>query len=89
MLKRGCLLVVFFIGSLVLLPLTGGAPISAAEKEAEKKQDVVVEPKESFNLILPFKDVTVGQGQEVTMDRSEEHTSELQSLAYLLFPLLL
>lgn len=24
--------------------------------------------KESFNLILPFKDVTVGQGQEVTMD---------------------
>ena len=26
------------------------------------------EPKESFNLILPFKDLTVGQGQEVTMD---------------------
>jgi hypothetical protein len=24
--------------------------------------------KESFDLILPFKDVTVGQGQEVTMD---------------------
>ena len=24
--------------------------------------------KESFNLILPFKDLTVGQGQEVTMD---------------------
>jgi len=66
MLKRGCLLVVFFIGSLVLLPLTGGAPISAAEKEAEKKRDV--ESKESFNLILPFRDVTVGQGQEVTMD---------------------
>lgn len=66
MLKRGCLLVFFFIGSLSLLPLTGGAPISAAEKEAEKKRDV--ESKESFNLILPFRDVTVGQGQEVTMD---------------------
>jgi uncharacterized membrane protein len=25
-------------------------------------------PKESFNLILPFKDLTVGQGQEATMD---------------------
>jgi len=66
MLKRGYLLVFFFIGSLSLLPFTGGAPISAAEKEAEKKPDV--ESKESFNLILPFRDVTVGQGQEVTMD---------------------
>ena len=26
------------------------------------------ESKETFNLILPFKDLTVGQGQEVTMD---------------------
>lgn len=25
-------------------------------------------PKESFNLILPFKHLTIGQGQEVTMD---------------------
>ena len=66
MLKRGYLLVFFFIGSLSLLPFTGDAPISAAEKEAEKKPDV--ESKESFNLILPFRDVTVGQGQEVTMD---------------------
>ena len=66
MLKRGYLLVLFFIGSLSLLPFTGDAPISAAEKEAEKKRDV--ESKESFNLILPFRDVTVGQGQEVTMD---------------------
>lgn len=65
-LKRGCLLVLFFIGSLFLFSLTGGALTSAAEKEAEKKRDV--ESKESFNLILPFKDVTVGQGQEVTMD---------------------
>jgi uncharacterized membrane protein len=34
--------------------------------EADKKE--TVEPKESFNLILPFQDLTVGQGQEVTMD---------------------
>ncbi|HXV84594.1 MAG TPA: NEW3 domain-containing protein [Candidatus Binatia bacterium] len=26
------------------------------------------QPKETFNLILPFQDLTVGQGQEVTMD---------------------
>jgi uncharacterized membrane protein len=36
-----------------------------AEK-TEKKPEA--EPAESFNLILPFRDVTVGQGQEVTMD---------------------
>jgi len=36
---------------------------------AEKTESAVTPPsKESFNLILPFKDLTVGQGQEVTMD---------------------
>lgn len=41
--------------------------VSTFAAEAEKKE--VPEPsKESFNLILPFKDLTVGQGQEVTMD---------------------
>jgi uncharacterized membrane protein len=40
--------------------------IGAAEKQEEKKD--AVETKESFNVILPFTDVTVGQGQEVTMD---------------------
>lgn len=40
---------------------------SAFAAEAEKKE-VAEPPKESFNLILPFKDLTVGQGQEVTMD---------------------
>jgi uncharacterized membrane protein len=30
--------------------------------------DTTPPPKESFNLILPFKNLTVGQGQEVTMD---------------------
>ncbi len=37
------------------------APARAAESAATP-------PKESFNLILPFKDLTVGQGQEATMD---------------------
>ncbi len=41
------------------------SPILAAEK-AEKKESP--ESKDSFNLILPYTDVTVGQGQEVTMD---------------------
>jgi len=36
---------------------------------AEKKEpDTAAQSKESFNLIVPFKDLTVGQGQEVTMD---------------------
>ncbi|HEY3303447.1 MAG TPA: NEW3 domain-containing protein [Candidatus Binatia bacterium] len=44
-----------------------GQPILAAEAQTEKKE--TAEPsKESFNLILPFKDLTVGQGQEATMD---------------------
>jgi len=33
-----------------------------------QKTDAASPPKESFNLILPFKDLTVGQGQEATMD---------------------
>jgi uncharacterized membrane protein len=33
-----------------------------------QKGDVASPSKESFNLILPFKDLTVGQGQEATMD---------------------
>ncbi|OGQ78461.1 MAG: hypothetical protein A3F90_04950 [Deltaproteobacteria bacterium RIFCSPLOWO2_12_FULL_60_19] len=67
-LKRVCRPTFYSVVFLLALATAYTTPISAAEKEAEKKQDVVVEPKESFNLILPFKDVTVGQGQEVTMD---------------------
>jgi len=40
-------------------------PVPAAEKAPAKAS---AEPGHSFNLILPFTDVTVGQGQEVTMD---------------------
>ena len=51
------LLFLFFIGSV--------CAVSAAEKT---EQNTASQSKESFNLILPFKDLTVGQGQEVTMD---------------------
>jgi uncharacterized membrane protein len=49
-----CLIVVAATESLLL----------AAEKTAAS----AVQSQETFNLILPFKDLTVGQGQEVTMD---------------------
>src|SRR5262245_29563917 len=35
---------------------------------AEKTEQSSAQSKETFNLILPFKDLTVGPGQEVTMD---------------------
>jgi uncharacterized membrane protein len=35
---------------------------------AEAQKAETTPSKESFNLILPFKDLTVGQGQEATMD---------------------
>ena len=41
------------------------ASVFAAEAE---KANSGAPSKESFNLILPFKDLTVGQGQEATMD---------------------
>lgn len=47
-----------------LLSVSGGAGVSsssAAEKEATPSKD-------AFNLILPYTDVTIGQGQEFTMD---------------------
>lgn len=58
----------FFRSSLVTILLYSVylfSPILAAEK-TEKKESP--ESKDSFNLILPYTDVTVGQGQEVTMD---------------------
>jgi uncharacterized membrane protein len=47
----------FFLSSTTLVPVGFAAESAPAP-----------EPKESFNLILPYKDLTVGQGQEVTMD---------------------
>jgi uncharacterized membrane protein len=53
--------------SMFLFVTSIGSSIFAAEPQAEKKEAAEA-PKESFNLILPFTDLTVGQGQEVTMD---------------------
>jgi uncharacterized membrane protein len=56
-------------GASLLLALvffySAGSHVYGAEA-ADKKE--TAETKESFNLILPFQDLTVGQGQEVTMD---------------------
>jgi uncharacterized membrane protein len=49
--------------ALLLFLASIGLPLFAAEQKAAEEA-----PKESFNLILPFKDLTVGQGQEATMD---------------------
>ncbi len=48
-----------------LLYTAGVASLGTAAEKAEQSGPP---SKESFNLILPFKDLTVGQGQEVTMD---------------------
>lgn len=55
-----------WILSLFLLSfLSHEGSLIAAEKTEQKSS---ADAKESFNLILPYTDVTVGQGQEVTMD---------------------
>ena len=48
----------------IVLSVATGSLLLAAEKSAQSAD----QSKETFNLILPFKDLTVGQGQEVTMD---------------------
>jgi uncharacterized membrane protein len=53
--------------SMFLLVASIGSSTFAAEPQAGKNEAAEA-PKESFNLILPFKDLTVGQGQEATMD---------------------
>jgi uncharacterized membrane protein len=58
--------VLFF--ALSLLSTAGVATLGAAAEKTEKADKSEPPSKESFNLILPFQDLTVGQGQEVTMD---------------------
>ena len=53
----------FFAGILLF-----SAAWSSLGFAAEKPDTDAPPSKESFNVILPFKDLTVGQGQEVTMD---------------------
>lgn len=57
---RSCAIVL-----IAILMLVTALPGFAADAE---KKEPYEPPKESFNLILPFTDLTVGQGQEVTMD---------------------
>ncbi|HEX5606086.1 MAG TPA: NEW3 domain-containing protein [Candidatus Binatia bacterium] len=54
----------------LLLLVSGGfsARGNAAETGTPAPSKDAPASKESFNLILPFKDLTVGQGQEATMD---------------------
>src|SRR5258706_6327042 len=47
---------------LLLISASAGRPLFAADAPPAEVS------KDSFNLILPFTDLTVGQGQEVTMD---------------------
>jgi len=54
--------ILFLFASLFLGSAAGISDALAAEAETTPPS------KESFNLILPFKNLTVGQGQEVTMD---------------------
>ena len=58
----------WFSCSVLALSLLCAAGFSSLGAAAEKTEPSAPEPKETFNFILPFKDLTVGQGQEVTMD---------------------
>ncbi len=60
---RGLLLLI----AVSMLP-SAGLVANAFAAEAQKADSGPPPSKESFNLILPFKDLTVGQGQEATMD---------------------
>ncbi len=56
-----------FVGLFLSMFLFGSmAPLLLAAEKTEKKDSPP--PREAFYLILPYTDVTVGQGQEVTMD---------------------
>ena len=55
-------------GLVFALSLLCAAGVPSLGTAAEKAEQSAPESKETFNLILPFKDLTVGQGQEVTMD---------------------
>ena len=60
---RGLLLLL--LAACCISPVVPVAGVIAAESQ---KAETAPPSKESFNLILPFKDLTVGQGQEATMD---------------------
>ncbi|HXG53481.1 MAG TPA: NEW3 domain-containing protein [candidate division Zixibacteria bacterium] len=53
---------------LLLLAVLIFFPARSDAAQSSQETTPAPEPKESFNLILPYKDLTVGQGQEITMD---------------------
>src|ERR1051325_5620961 len=58
-----------FLLSLILVLSAGSIGVgNAADSGVPAPSKEASPSKESFNLILPFKDLTVGQGQEATMD---------------------
>ncbi len=59
---------VFLFALILGFSAAGGAVGNAADSGAAAPSKEASASKESFNLILPFKDLTVGQGQEATMD---------------------
>ena len=65
LLKPGRLFICSFLLSFFVFSGYSPAPAFAAETTEKKDSS---DTKDSFNLILPYKDVTVGQGQDVTMD---------------------
>ena len=56
-----CILFLLLLMSLGIVPRSDAAESATPSKDASAS-------KESFNLILPFHDLTVGQGQEASMD---------------------
>ena len=59
---------IFTLACALLGAAAGMATPAGAAEKTEKTEQSAPQSKESFNLILPFQDLTVGQGQEVTMD---------------------
>lgn len=57
-----------FLLLLAVSALSSGGLVANAFAAETPKADSAPPSKESFNLILPFKNLTAGQGQEVTMD---------------------
>jgi uncharacterized membrane protein len=57
-----------FIKLLLCFSLCSFAAGPCAVAAEKTEPSAAFQSKETFNLILPFKDLTVGQGQEVTMD---------------------
>lgn len=61
---RPRMILFLFAGLFLSLTIWNSHGLAAEAQKAEAAPP----SKESFNLILPFKDLTVGQGQEATMD---------------------